>query len=119
MKKKLLFVDDERNVLEGLHRMLHGLRGEWEMQFALSGQQALALMAKQDFDVIVSDLLMPGMSGAQLLQEVMTRHPDTIRVVLSGHVDDQLSMRALGVTHQYLSKPCTPELLKSTVVRAT
>jgi HD-like signal output (HDOD) protein len=58
------------------------------------------------------------MNGAQLLTEVMKRHPKTIRLVLSGHADQDLILKCVGSTHQYLSKPCEPEMLRQTVTRA-
>jgi putative nucleotidyltransferase with HDIG domain len=118
MKKQILFVDDDRNVLEGLQRMLRVLRNEWEMYFALSGPEALAIMAARPIDVIVADMRMPGMNGVELLTEVMRRHPGTIRIILSGHADQDLIMKSVRVTHQYLSKPCDAETLKITVMRA-
>ena len=119
MKTQILFVDDERNVLDGLQRMLRVFHDEWEMHFALSGPEALAIMAAKPIDIIVADMRMPEMNGAQLLTEVMRRHPGTIRIVLSGHAGQDLIMRSVGVAHQYLSKPCDPETFKSTVMRAT
>ena len=119
MKTQILFVDDERNVLEGLQRMLRVFRNEWDMHFALSGPAALDIMATKPIDIIVADMRMPEMNGAQLLTEVMKRHPSTIRIVLSGHAGQDLIMRSVGVAHQYLSKPCDPETFKSTVMRAT
>jgi CheY-like chemotaxis protein len=56
MKKRVLFVDDERNVLDGLKRMLRDMRHEWEMAFAASGREALEILAGEVFDVIVSDM---------------------------------------------------------------
>ena len=66
----VLFVDDDPNVLEGLQRMLRSVRHEWSMHFASSGAAALARLASQPFDVVVSDVKMPGMDGVQLLNEV-------------------------------------------------
>ena len=85
--KRILFVDDEEMVLQGLQRMLRSLRREWDMTFVESGAKALELMAEQPFDVVVSDMLMPGMTGAELLNEVMKRYPRTVRLILSGHAD--------------------------------
>lgn len=119
MKAKILFVDDESNVLEGLRRMLRHMREEWEMEFVEGGRQALELMEQKPFDVVVADMRMPGMNGAELLNEVMKRHPTTVRFILSGHADQELIMKCIGSTHQYLSKPCDPEDLKSAVLRAT
>ena len=115
---RILFVDDEPLVLQGLQRMLRPMREEWEMQFVEGGEQALASMAENPFDVVVSDMRMPGMNGAQLLNEVMKRHPRCIRLILSGHSDRELIMRCVGSTHQFLAKPCDADALKSTVRRA-
>src|SRR5258708_5867146 len=117
-KTRILFVDDEAFVLEGLQRMLRHLRAEWEMVFAESGSKALELMGQNPFDVVVSDMRMPGMNGAELLAEVMKRYPKTVRLILSGHADQALILKCVGSTHQYLSKPCEPDMLKATVLRA-
>jgi HD-like signal output (HDOD) protein len=118
-KKRILFVDDESMVLQGLQRMLRPMRNEWDMSFVESGAQALELMAQAPFDVVVSDMRMPGMNGAELLNEVMKRHPKTVRLILSGHADQDLILKCVGSTHQYLAKPCDAETLKSTLLRAT
>jgi putative nucleotidyltransferase with HDIG domain len=117
-KTRILFVDDEPNILEGLRRMLRGQRDRWEMAFAATGSAALAQMAEAPFDVVVSDMRMPGMDGAQLLTEVRQRYPATVRIVLSGHSDLELVMKSVGPTHQYLTKPCDVDKLKATVERA-
>jgi HD-like signal output (HDOD) protein len=119
MKKRILFVDDEAMVLQGLQRMLRSMRAEWEMEFVESAEAALALLDKKPFDVIVSDMRMPRMNGAELLAEVMKRHPTTVRLILSGYADKDLILKCVGSTHQYLAKPCDAESLKATVARAS
>jgi HD-like signal output (HDOD) protein/CheY-like chemotaxis protein len=116
--KKILFVDDEPRVLEGLQRMLRGMRNEWEMAFAPSGPEALEILEKDLFDVIVTDMLMPGMDGYQLLNEVKRDHPGIVRIILSGHLDKDKVLNSIGPVHQYLSKPCSADDLKSTIARA-
>jgi putative nucleotidyltransferase with HDIG domain len=118
MKKQILFVDDDCNILEGLQRALRTQRHDWDMQYVMSGDQALEIMDAKSVDLIVTDMRMPEMDGADLLREVMKRHPETIRMVLSGQADSQLVMKAVGVAHQFISKPCDPETLKSIVNRA-
>lgn len=118
MKQRLLFVDDDPLILQGLRRSLHGMRAQWDLQFAGSGSDALALMAQQPFDAVVTDMKMPGMNGAELLEAVLKHHPQTVRLVLSGHADQELIFRCVGVAHQCLSKPCDPETLRHTVQRA-
>lgn len=114
-KRRVLFVDDEPLVLQGLRRMLRGMRDDWEMEFVESGASALEAMREHPFDVVVSDMRMPGMNGAQLLNTLAHRHPDSIRIILSGHADQELITQCLGSAHQYLSKPCDPDLLKRLV----
>ncbi len=116
--KSILFVDDEPNILVGLERMLRPMRRSWNMNFVNGGQAALDLMKKEPIDVIVSDMRMPGMDGARLLTEVMRRYPRVVRIALSGHSGDETMLRLTGPIHQFLSKPCNPDVLKETVERA-
>lgn len=118
MKTRILFVDDEELALRGLNRLLHSMRNEWEMEFVDRGEEALKRMDAAPFDVIVSDMRMPGMNGAELLNEVMKRHPKTVRLILSGYADRELILKCVGSTHQYLAKPCDADALKMTVRRA-
>lgn len=116
---RILFVDDEPMVLDGLRRALRGFRSEWDMAFAPNGPAALTLMEQQPFDVLVTDMRMPGMTGVELLREVQRRYPETVRLVLSGQADEQAVFECIGLAHQYLAKPCDPESLRSAVRRAT
>ena len=116
--KRILFVDDEPKVLDGLRRMLRPMRHEWEMAFAPGGEEALAALAEKHFDVVVSDMRMPGMDGAQLLSEVKQRYPGIVRIVLSGHSERETVLRSVGPAHQYLAKPCDPKQLRNVITRA-
>jgi HD-like signal output (HDOD) protein/CheY-like chemotaxis protein len=116
--RRIVFVDDEPNVLMGLKRMLRPMRREWDMAFVSGGREALELMTKEPFDLVVSDMRMPGMTGVDLLTEVMDRYPQTIRFILSGQADRESILRSIGPTHQYLSKPCDPEVLRKAVAGA-
>ncbi len=118
MKQKILFVDDEPNLLDSMRRMLHGMRQEWDMAFALGGAEALDLLAQAPFDVVVSDMRMPGMDGAQFLTKVQERFPATIRIILSGHSETGTVLKAVKPAHQFLSKPCTPNEIKRVIKRA-
>ena len=115
--RRILFVDDEQAVLDGLQNILRKRRKEWHMVFALGGAAALAEMERAPFDVIVSDMRMPGMDGATLLTHVRDRFPAVARIVLSGHSERDATMRALPLVHQFLHKPCDSELLKAVVER--
>jgi putative nucleotidyltransferase with HDIG domain len=118
MMTRVLFVDDESRVLEGLQRMLRARRHDWEMVFAGDGASALEACETAPFDVVVSDMRMPGMDGAALLAEVQRRHPDTVRIVLSGHADRAGAARAARVAHQFLAKPTDAAGLTETIERA-
>ena len=115
---RILFVDDEVNILRAQQRMLMDMTDQWEMVFAQSGREALSLMAEKPFDVVVTDMRMPEMDGADLLNEVMRLYPDTIRIVLSGHSEHELVLKSVRTAHQYLAKPCDSEQLRSVVGRA-
>ena len=118
-KKRIVFVDDEPNILDGLRRMLRSLRAEYDMYFAASGREALVLMAKDRFDVVISDMRMPGMDGAQLLETIQKEHPHTIRIMLTGQADEASILRTVGVVHQFLAKPCDPEKLKTILIQTS
>jgi HD-like signal output (HDOD) protein len=118
-RRRLLFVDDEPNILDGLRRMLRSMRKEFELCFAESAKQALELMSETAFDVVVSDMRMPGMDGADLLAEIQKKYPHSIRIMLTGQADDESTLRTIGVVHQFLAKPCDPEKLKGILIRAS
>jgi putative nucleotidyltransferase with HDIG domain len=117
--KRILFVDDEINILDALKRMLRPMRSEWEMSFAPGGEAALPMLAAASFDVIVTDMRMPGLDGAALLEIVREKYPNMLRIVLSGYTEMQASLRAVPVAHQFLAKPCDPQMLRAGIARAT
>ncbi|OIO03536.1 MAG: hypothetical protein AUJ49_04325 [Desulfovibrionaceae bacterium CG1_02_65_16] len=118
MKRTILFVDDEPNILMGLKRMLRPMRDKWEMLFASSGAEALKIMAAQHVDAVVSDMRMPGMDGPELLRRVRSEHPDAIRFALSGYSDQELVGQSIAPTHQYLTKPCDEKQLVEALEQA-
>jgi HD-like signal output (HDOD) protein len=89
------------------------------MFFAAGGEEALNEMERTAFDVVVTDMRMPGMDGATLLERVQARHPDVMRIVLSGDFDVEAGMRAVPVAHQFLMKPCDPEKLRAAIERCS
>ncbi|MFC1783118.1 HD domain-containing phosphohydrolase [Planctomycetota bacterium] len=112
MKKNILFVDDEPNVLKGIERMLHAQREEWVLNTAQSVDAALDLIVKAAFDVIVSDVSMPGKDGFELLRNL--HESDTTKdipvIILTGNKEHSLKRRALemGAT-DLLDKPVIRE----------
>ena len=109
MPQKILFVDDEPNVLSGLRRMLRPMSQEWKTEFCEGGPQALAILETNPFDVIVSDMRMPGMSGDQLLEAVRERHPHMVRVILSGQCDKESGLPPCTSPIECSPSPATPK----------
>ena len=118
--RRILFVDDDQQVLDGLRDLLRRQRREWHMVFALGGPAALSeLDASEPFDVVVSDMRMPDIDGATLLGLVQQRSPQTARIVLSGQTDMKATLRAVPVAHRFLAKPCDREQLLEAIERAS
>lgn len=113
--KRILFVDDERCVLDALRRIVRPMRGEWNVDYAESGDQALALARHEAYDVIVSDMKMPGMCGVDVLREVRASWPATVRVILSGQAEQEQILKAVPHTHQFLTKPCDSDRILGTL----
>ena len=116
--RRILFVDDEPRILDELRRMLRSQRQGWELAFAPGAETALLLMEASPFDVIVSDMRMPGMDGAALLARVREKYPHVVRIVLSGHTELSTALRVVPVAHQFLTKPCDAEMLRVAIERA-
>lgn len=117
MKKRILFVDDEPMILEGIKRSTRSQREMWEMDFVTSGKEALGSFSHSPYDVIVTDMRMPEMSGAELLNIVYELYPNTFRIILSGHADNELIMQCVNCTHQFLSKPCPMDVLIGSITK--
>jgi putative nucleotidyltransferase with HDIG domain len=112
---EVLFVDDEPAVLEGLENQLRPLRHHWAMTFAEGGAAAVELLEAQQFDVVVTDLRMPGVDGAAVLAQAREHQPQAIRFVLSGEAAAEKVAGVLPLAHRVLSKPCSPQHLRTAV----
>lgn len=106
---RILFVDDEQFVLDGVQRSLFD--SDWEVETASSGVDALELFEEEIFDVIVSDMRMPGMDGEELLRKIEENYPDTVRIILSGQADQAAAIRSSFISHRWLDKPFDSEEL--------
>ncbi len=115
--KSILFVDDEPQILDAMRNMLRKKRKEWDMVFLDSSRDALRALSEKPFDIIVSDMRMPGMDGAELLAEVCRLYPRTSRFVLSGQAEKETIFRVLPYAQQFMSKPCDPEELTQVLSR--
>jgi response regulator RpfG family c-di-GMP phosphodiesterase len=115
MSDKILLVDDEIAILQGYQRLLHR---EFNTSISVGAAAALVEMEQNGpFSVVVSDMRMPDMDGAQLLAKVKTVYPDTVRVMLTGNADIQTAVRAVndGNIFRFLTKPCTKDTLAKTL----
>ena len=114
---RLMVVDDEERVLQGLQRSLYALGVTWDLAFATSANEALDQLEQAPADAIVSDMCMPTMDGRAFLSEVRTRWPGTFRSMLSGDHDDRLALSSMDVVHQFLAKPCDGVHIVSVIER--
>jgi HD-like signal output (HDOD) protein len=117
-KRRILFADDEANVLQGLRSVLRPQRHEWEMVFATGGPAALEEIKKAAFDVVITDMRMPIVDGAEVLRVTKELQPKAVRLVLSGQTDADTALKTVFTAHQFLAKPCDIEKLRSVVSRA-
>jgi type II secretory ATPase GspE/PulE/Tfp pilus assembly ATPase PilB-like protein/CheY-like chemotaxis protein len=115
---RILIVDDEQNILDSMRRIFR--KENYEIRTALKGREALDLLGKESFQLIISDHMMPGMTGAELLQRVRELYPDTIRIMLTGHADTSAIMGAIrdGAVYRFIIKPAQEHDLLVTVALA-
>ena len=101
----LLFVDDEVNVLNALRRLFRPLN--YKILTAGGGAEALALLEQEHVDLVISDMRMPGMDGAQLLEQIRAKWPDILRILLTGYADINSTIAAInkGEIYRYIAKP--------------
>lgn len=114
-KSLILMVDDEELILAGLRRGLRNYRNYCDFHFAQSGDEALSILSNVKFDVIISDMQMPKMDGAELLHKVRKLYPEMIRMILSGETSESHIMRCVMLAHQYLAKPCSPDIIYKSI----
>lgn len=108
---QILFVDSDENQLQSLRRSLREQRSNWELHFAPGADEALALMDERPIDIVVSETQLMGRSSAELLKAIQSRHPHTVRLLLSGEVFRTPSREILHYAHQFIAKPCAADVL--------
>jgi response regulator RpfG family c-di-GMP phosphodiesterase len=116
MLDRILFVDDEPAVLDGYQRLL---RREFDVSTAAGGEQGLdSIRTKGPYAVVISDMRMPGMNGAQFLSHVLREVPETVRILLTGYTDLKVAIDAVneGNIFRFLTKPCEKDLLAKAIV---
>jgi DNA-binding NarL/FixJ family response regulator len=119
-RPRILFVDDETKVLDGLRRALHRQEAAWEMTFEESASEAIAAQARRPFDVVVADMRMPVMSGLELIKELTRLSPATVAIILTGTADLDTAIAAINEASvfRFYTKPCTAENLAEGITQA-
>lgn len=118
IKKRILFVGEDLELWEQLRPLTQEEDAPWDVAFAKSGLQALGSLAQSPCDAVVADMQLPGMTGAQLLDEVMQRNPKTLRFIRASLGDQQGAMKCVGMAHQYLVKPSDVATVRSALDRS-
>ena len=115
---RLLFVDDEPSIVKALSRVFY--QENYEVITAWTAKEGLEKFATGTIHLVITDFMMPGMNGAQFLQEVKKRSPDTIRIMLTGHANTDAVMGAIneGAVYKFILKPWNDDDLRVTVALA-
>lgn len=118
---KVLIVDDEQFVIMGLQRAIKVNAPDLEVTFKDSALDALDILSKESFDIIVSDMFMPEMNGIELLAIVQDKYPDIIRIILSGYYENIIEPEKQKIADQFVSKPVSNkdfiEILRSHIAK--
>jgi HD-like signal output (HDOD) protein len=117
--KRVLFVDYDREEFDFLWRGISKEKGQFELEYAASGEAALDLLGRENFEAIISATRTADMDGGTLLQTVCERHPAMVRILLANQQEMEHALRAVPVAHQFLLKPCDPTMARMAVERAT
>lgn len=119
-KAKILFVDDEPKILNGIRRTLVQRQKEWDMTFLPSGSEALAHLSQFQVDVLVTDIAMPGISGLGLVKKANADHPSTQCIVLTGTADLKLAEQLINSASvfRFYTKPYSADLLSEGIADA-
>jgi serine/threonine-protein kinase len=116
-RPRLLFVDDEERVTNALRAVF---RDTYDVATAAGGAEALELVRRQPFHVVVSDQRMPGMLGVELLREVKLLQPNAVRILLTGYSDLAAIVGSVndGEVYRFISKPWNQDELRGTMAEA-
>jgi CheY-like chemotaxis protein/glycine cleavage system H lipoate-binding protein len=116
-KKKILVVDDEITVCKSIRQAI--LSEDYEVDMALSGEEALGKDKEKNYDLIITDLMMPGMSGLDLLKQIKASRPEARVVMITGYPTIRTAVESIKMgAFDYIPKPFTPAELRALVSRA-
>lgn len=117
-RPRILLVDDEKSILDSLYRFCR--QRKWEAFRADGGAEALEFLEKETVDIIVSDMRMPNMDGAEFLSKAHVKYPQTVRILLTGYADMEAVITAVNEAkiYNYLNKPWDDNMLESVITSA-
>ena len=118
LKKSILFVDEDAYMLKALQRSFRKYRDEWEVKFVEDPTGALNLLSAEPIHILITETRFKGIGGLELLETVRERYPKIVRIILSGYTDRDVILKSTGIAHQYLSKPCDDEDIRSAITKA-
>lgn len=118
MAMRLLFVDQDPSTVEALRKALWREHVPWDLTRVSSAEAALGELDRGPCDVVIADLDAPTLDGVELLKQIRDRYPQVVRLCLSSSAEDDVFLRAVPVTQQFLRKPCSSEGLRELVERA-
>jgi len=114
---RILIVDDEKRIRDGCHKIL--TQEGFEVARAETGEIGVEMMEKEHFDIVLLDLMMPGLSGFDVLAHVKALHPDTVFIVISGYATVEHSIEAMKKgAFDFIPKPFSPDQLRLIVYKA-
>jgi len=116
-RARILFVDDDRAILDAIRDFLRPDEGLFELTFVDGAEAALAELRRAPHDIVVADLAMPGMDGAELLSRVRNEHPEMARIALCGQAERDSVLRTMPAAQQFLVKPCDAATIRATLDR--
>lgn len=116
-RPRIIFVDDEVNVLNALKRSLFSLRKTLDMVFENVPEKAVQKLKTEHFDIIATDMRMPKVDGSAILRVASELQPQALRIVISGYSEEETILKTVGLAHQFLAKPVSPEELKKVIKR--
>ncbi len=112
---RILLVDDSPSIVKSLERILHNPRAGWDIRMADNGESALELCKESPFEIVVTDLNMPGMNGAELIRKVRELHPATRSMVLCGDPGSPEATELAEQGYLIIEKPCPGSLLRTAI----
>lgn len=118
IKKNILFIDDDKKLLQGIKRLTRGKKIDWNFAFLDDSEQAIKYISENNIDIVVTDMKMPKLKGLDILKFTASERPNCLRFILSGQTDKKEVEEITNITHQFIQKPCSVNQIISRVEQA-